>query len=204
MSEANMTRRAAPIAVITEAKRAQEVQRNVLDEPKWDARVQPNEIGVAVKDGIVILTGLGGWLYEEVGAEEAAHRVKGVRAVANDIAVRLPTMAERSDAAIAGAVTRAIEWDAMVPTDKVKLTVSNGWVTLQGAVEWQFEKERPSARRAGSPASAGSPTSSACSPQALTSDLKHRIEAALLGDAQTDARRIQVEVNGSTSRCAGQ
>jgi hypothetical protein len=60
MSEANMTRRAAPIAVITEAKTAQEVQRNVLDEPKWDARVQPNEIGVAVKDGIVILTGLGG------------------------------------------------------------------------------------------------------------------------------------------------
>jgi osmotically-inducible protein OsmY len=139
-----------------------------------------------------------------VGAEEAAHRVKGVRAVANDIAVRLPTMAERSDAAIAGAVTRAIEWDAMVPTDQVKVTVSKGWVTLEGAVEWQFEKE--AAERAARRITGVRGVTNLIRVQPSKpspSDIKQRIEAALLRDAQTDAQRIQIEVNGGTVTLRG-
>jgi len=192
------------MAVMTEAKTDQEIQRNVLDELKWDARVQPNEIGVAVKDGVVTLTGWVDSYTKKWAAEEAAHRVKGVRAVANDIEVRIPTMSERTDADIALAVTRAIEWDAMVPTDKVKVTVSKGWVTLEGAVEWQFEKE--AAERAARRITGVRGVTNLVRVQPSTpspTDIKQRIEAALLRDAETDARRIQVEVSGSTVTLRG-
>ena len=192
------------MAVMTETKTDQEIQRNVLDELKWDARVQPNEIGVAVKDGIVTLTGWVDSYTKKWAAEEAAHRVKGVRAVANDIEVRIPTMAERTDADIAGAVTRAIEWDAMVPTEKVKVTVSKGWVTLEGAVEWQFEKE--AAERAARRITGVRGVTNLIRVQPSTpspTDIKQRIEAALLRDAETDAQRIQVEVNGSNVTLRG-
>jgi len=192
------------MAVMTETKTDQEIQRNVLDELKWDARVQPNEIGVAVKEGIVTLTGWVDSYTKKWAAEEAAHRVKGVRAVANDIEVRIPTMAERTDADIAGAVTRAIEWDAMVPTEKVKVTVSKGWVTLEGAVEWQFEKE--AAERAARRITGVRGVTNLIRVQPSTpspTDIKQRIEAALLRDAETDAQRIQVEVNGSNVTLRG-
>jgi len=113
----------------------------VLDELKWDARLQPNEIGVIVKDGIVTLTGWVDSFLRKWEAEEAAHRVRGVKAVANDIEVRLLLTAERTDADSAAAALHALQWDARVPIDKIQLTVSKGWVTLEGEVVWQFEKE---------------------------------------------------------------
>jgi osmotically-inducible protein OsmY len=192
------------MALMTETKTDQEIQRNVLEELKWDARVQPNEIGVAVKEGVVALTGWVDSYTKKWAAEEAAHRVRGVRAVANDIEVRIPTMSERTDADIALAVTRAIEWDAMVPTDKAKVTVSKGWVTLEGAVEWQFEKE--AAERAARRIIGVRGVTNLIRVQPSTpspTDIKQRIEAALLRDAETDAQRIQVEVNGSTVTLRG-
>src|SRR6267142_3436107 len=88
-----------------------QIQLDVLDELKWDARVQPNEIGVAVKDGIVTLLGWVDSYTKRWAAEEAAHRVRGVKAVANEIEVRLPVSSERNDADIAAAAFRALEWD---------------------------------------------------------------------------------------------
>ena len=192
------------MAVMTEAKTDQEIQRMVLDELKWDARVQPNEIGVAVKDGVVTLTGWVDSYTKKWAAEEAAHRVKGVRAVANDIEVRIPTAAERTDADIALAVTRAIEWDAMVPPDKVRVTVSKGWVTLEGSVEWQFEKE--AAERAARRITGVRGVTNLVRVQPSIpspTDIKQRIEAALLRDAETDAQRIQVEVSGGAVTLRG-
>src|SRR3979411_2328041 len=119
----------------------EQIQRDVLAELKWDGRVQPNEIGVVVKDGIVTLTGWVDSFTKKWAAEEAAVRVRGVKAVANDIEVRLPTSAERTDADIAAAALHALQWDAFIPTDKIKVTVSNGWVTLDGEVEWLFERD---------------------------------------------------------------
>jgi osmotically-inducible protein OsmY len=192
------------MAVMTESKTDQEIQRNVLEELKWDARVQPNEIGVAAKDGVVTLTGWVDSYTKKWAAEEAAHRVKGVRAVANDIEVRIPTAAERTDADIALAVSRAIEWDAMVPTDKVKVTVSKGWVSLEGEVEWQFEKE--AAERAARRITGVRGVTNLIRVQPSKpspTDIKQRIEAALLRDAETDAQRIQVDVSGSTVTLRG-
>ena len=110
-------------------------------ELKWDARVLSNEISVVVKDGVVTLTGWVDSYTKRWAAENAAHHVRGVKAVANDIEVRLPSSAERTDADIAAAAIRALEWDAFVSVDKLEVTVSKGWVTLKGEVEWQYQKQ---------------------------------------------------------------
>jgi hypothetical protein len=90
----------------------EDIQRDVLEELRWDARLQPNEIGVSVKDGVVTLTGWVDSYLKKWAAERAAHRVRGGVAVANDVEVRLPSAVERTDADIAAAVARALEWDA--------------------------------------------------------------------------------------------
>src|SRR3954447_2144359 len=125
----------------TATRTDEQIQHDVLEELKWDARVQPNEIGVAVKNGIVTISGRVDSYVKKWAAEEAALRVRGVRGVANEIEVRLPTAAERSDEDIATAALSALKWDALLPDDAVKVTVSKGWVTLEGEVDWQFEKE---------------------------------------------------------------
>ena len=130
---------AMPVA--TEIRTDAQIQTDVLAELRWEPRVQPNEIGVSVKDGVVTLTGVVDSYSKRWAAEEAAHRVRGVKAVANDIEIRLPSSAERTDTDIAAAAVRALEWDALIPTEKLDVTVSKGWVTLRGEVEWQFQKE---------------------------------------------------------------
>jgi osmotically-inducible protein OsmY len=175
----------------------EEIQRDVLEELKWDARVQPNEIGVAVKDGIVTLSGWVDSYTKRWAAEEAALRVKGVKAVANDIEVRLPGSAERTDVDIAAAAIRALEWDAFVPADKVKVTVSKGWVTLEGEVDWEFEREdaeRVVRRLTGV---RGVTNLIKVKSRPTSTELKKKIEDALIRSAETDAQRIQVEIQGS-------
>src|ERR1700716_687923 len=115
------------IATATVTRTDEQIQRDVLAELKWDARVQPNEIGVVVKDGIVTLIGWVDSYTKRWAAEEAALRVRGVKAVANDIEVKLPISAERTDAEIAAAALHALKWDATIPDDQVKVTVSKGW-----------------------------------------------------------------------------
>ncbi len=177
----------------------EEIQREVLEELKWDAKVQPNEIGVAVKDGVAILTGWVDSYGKKWAAERAAHRVRGVKALANDIEVRLPTSAERTDGDIAAAAVRALEWDAFIPTDKVEVTVSKSWVTLRGEVDWEYQRraaEKAVSRLTGvrgvtnlivvRPRTAPSPE-----------ELKRRIEEALIRSVETDVHGITVEVEGN-------
>jgi osmotically-inducible protein OsmY len=118
----------------------EQIQRDVFAELKWDARVLPNEIGVAVKNGIVTLTGWVDTYSKRWAAENAAHRVRGVVAVVNDIEVKLSSPAERTDPDIAEAAIHALRWDAFIPIEKIKVTVSKGWISLEGEVEWQYQK----------------------------------------------------------------
>jgi osmotically-inducible protein OsmY len=173
------------------------IQQDVLDELKWNAYVRPNEIGVSVKDGIVTLTGWVDSYMKKIAAEEAAHRVPGVKAVANDIEVRLPSSDERTDADLAAAVLNALRWDAAIPSGKIDVTVSKGWVTLKGEVDFGFQKrdaERAVQRLTGVKGVTNLLTvTSRVSP----SELKQQIEKALIRNAQTDASRITVEMEGS-------
>ena len=173
------------------------IQTDVLEELKWDTRVQPNEIGVIVKDGVVTLTGWVDSYLKKMAAEEAAHRVRGVKAVANDIEVRLPGSAERTDADLAKAVITALKWQAAIPAGTLDVTVSQGWVTLKGEVEFGFQKrfaERAVQRLSGVK---GVTNLITVKPRLSPSDLKQQIERALIRNAETDARNITVEVQGS-------
>jgi osmotically-inducible protein OsmY len=172
------------------------IQQDVLQELRWDARLQPNEIGVAVKDGVVTLTGIVDTYIKKQAAGEAAFRVRGVKAMANDTQVRLPGMSERTDTDLARAAQEALRWDPEVPSDGVKVTVSNGWVTLDGEVEYDFQKraaERTVHRLAGV---RGVSNFISVKPRVALGEVKQDIERALLRNARTNARNIQVEVEG--------
>jgi osmotically-inducible protein OsmY len=179
----------------------EEIQKDVLAELKWDAQVQPNEIGVSVKDGVVTLTGWVDSYLKKWAAEDAAHRVGGVKAVANDIEVKL--FSERTDTDIAKAAVHALQWDASVPADKIQVTVSKGWVTLKGEVNWNFEKqdaERVVRRLTGVKGVSNLIT---LKPSTTPSELKKRIEDALVRNAKVDANKITVEVQGSKAILKG-
>src|SRR5438270_8635576 len=107
------------MATATLIRTDEELQKEVLAELKWDAQLQPNEIGVSVKDGVVTLTGYVDSYLKKWAAEDAAHRVRGVKAVANDIEVRLSPSSERTDTDIAAAAVRALEWDAFLDVDEI-------------------------------------------------------------------------------------
>ncbi len=173
-----------------------DIQRDVMEELKWEPRLQPNEIGVAVKDGVVTLTGYVDSYAKKLAAEQAALRVHGVKAVANDIHVRLPGMSERTDTDLARAAREALQWNVLVPSDQVKVTVSNGWITLEGEVEYTYQKTE--AERAVRHLSGVKGVSNLITikPRVSPTTLKQDIERALTRHAETDARNIQVEVEG--------
>lgn len=183
----------------TTARGDEQVQQDIFEELKWDARVQPNEVGVTVKNGIVTLTGWVDSYTKKWVAERASHRVRGVVAVANDIEVRLPSASERTDADVASSAMRALEWDALVPTERVEMTVSKGWITLKGEVEWEYQKreaERAIRRLSGV---RGITNLVMVRPRVMpgSSEVRRRIETALVRSAETDANRIQIDVDGA-------
>jgi osmotically-inducible protein OsmY len=186
------------MSTATATRTDEQIQREILEELKWDARVQPNEIGVVVKDGVATLTGRVESFVKRWAAEEAAHRVRGVKAVANEIEVRLPGSAERTDADIAAAATRALEWDAAVPIDKIDVTVAQGVVTLRGEVEWQYQREdaERAVRRLTGVRGVINLINVRPHVQPSPAELKRRIEEALVRNAETDAQAITVEVEG--------
>jgi osmotically-inducible protein OsmY len=127
-------------------------------------------------------------------AEEATHRVRGVKAVANEIEVRLSKSSERNDSDIAAAAVRALEWDALVSVDELDVTVANGWVTLRGEVEWQYQKqdaEQVVRRLSGVKGVTNLITIRSRVPP---SEVKKKIEQALVRNAEVDANGITVEI----------
>ena len=124
-----------------------QLQRDVLDELKWEPSVDAAHIGVSVKDGIVTLSGHVSSYAEKYAAERAAKRVYGVKAVANELDVKLPGSSRRTDEDIAAAAVSALRSNLAVPADKIKVTVSKGWVKLEGEVEWQYPEDGRRGRR---------------------------------------------------------
>lgn len=184
-----------------------QIRQDVLDELDWDTRVThvyPNEIVVTVKDGIVTLTGRVDSYSKRWAAQEAALRVLGVKAVANDLEVRLHPASERTDSDLAHAVVDALTWDTEIPIDKVHLTVSNGWVTITGQVEVYFQREaveRTIRHLAGVRGVSNGLTVRQFGP--APTDVKQRIERALVRNAETDAAQITVEIHGHTAILKG-
>lgn len=183
----------------------EQLQRDVLAELKWDARVQPNEIGVSAKDGVVTLTGWVDTYVKKWAAEEAAYRVRGVKAIANDIEVRLPTSAERTDPDLAAAASRALEWDALVPSQNIHVTVTKGWVTLTGEVEWEYQRRAAerAVRRLSGVRGVSNQISLRPRMRVDLAEARRRIEEALVRTVDAPGERLTVTIEGDKVILAG-
>lgn len=122
-------------------KNDSKIQKDVMDELKWEPLLNPCEIGVSVKNGIVTLSGEVDSYVKKIAAESATKRVLGVKAVAEDIQVILSPSLKKTDADIAAAVLNALKWNSVVQEDKIKIKVEDGIVKLEGEVEWEFQRK---------------------------------------------------------------
>jgi len=173
-----------------------DLQGDVLDELKWEPSVNAAHIGVSVKEGIVTLSGHVPSYMEKYAAERAAKRVHGVKAVANEIDVKLPGASQRTDEDIAAACVSALKAHIGVPHDKIKVTVSKGWVTLEGEVEWQYQRLAAEAAVRNLGGVVGLSNLTTIKPRVSPTELKSKIEDAFKRSAAVDASRITVEVEG--------
>jgi osmotically-inducible protein OsmY len=179
------------------------VQEDVIRELDWEPAVHSSEIGVGVKDGIVTLSGVVGSHAAKRAAERAAARVRGVRAVASELGVKPAGPAERSDADIAWAAANALAWNALVPEDRITVSVTNGWVILEGAVERRFQKMAAEDAVGDLAGVVGVTNLIAIRPAIPPQELKEEIEDALRRCADLNAKRIVVEVDGDCVRLWG-
>ena len=171
-----------------------EIKEQVLRELKWDSRIGWAQIGVAVTDGLVVLSGEVNTYAKKLAAQQAAHRVAGVLDVGNEIEVRPAGTFVRTDSQIARAVRHTLEWNVLVPDECITSTVSDGWVTLEGNVTlW---REREDAERAVLQLAGviGVINKIAVSPQHIDTDkLREEIEIALDRRAEREAERLRIE-----------
>lgn len=179
------------------------IQNDVSEELKWDPSLEDDDIAVSVRDGVVTLAGYVKSYLDKWHAERAASRVKGVKAIANDLEVRLPSTSTRTDPDIARAAVDALKWNISVPDDRIKVKVERGWVTLEGDVDWYYQRE--SAERAVRYLTGVQGVSNLIVVKAKTaaSDVKQKIKEALSRGAQFDADRITVEVSGNKAILRG-
>ncbi len=173
-----------------------DVKRDVEDELKYDAGVDATNIAVSVENGVVTLTGFGRSYSEKLQAEADAKRVTGVMAVANDIEVRLAAGDSRPDPDIARDIVAQIKWELPVSYEKIKAVVKSGWVTLEGQVEWNYQ--RAMAERAARRVKGVFAVSNLIklAPRVSPTEVRSKIESALRRSAQLDADRITVEASG--------
>jgi osmotically-inducible protein OsmY len=174
-----------------------EIREAVLRELEWEPQVNSTEIGVAVKAGIVTLTGAVDSYAKKYHAEQAAKRVAGVKAIVNELEVKLPFSSERDDEEIAKSALWALEFNDLVPDDRLKVTVSNGWIILEGEVDWGYQREAAEAAVRHLPGVKGVTNRISVKPRVLPMEIKARIEEALRRTIEQDAQRIRVEAEGS-------
>jgi osmotically-inducible protein OsmY len=173
-----------------------------MTELKWEPTIHAAEIGVAVKDGVVTLSGDVDTYSMKWAAERTVRRVSGVKGLAEGIKVRLPDPYKRSDEDVAGVATNVLNWNVWVPRDRVKVIVQNGWVTLSGDVDWFYQKERAEdavRHMIGVRGVTDSITIKPPVPTVKAFEVKNGIEDALKRNARLlrDADKIRVEISGS-------
>ena len=174
-----------------------EIERDVRDELKWDPDLNADDIAVSVKNGVVTLAGFVPSYADKFEAEAAAKRVAGVHAVANDLEVRLPAIDERPDPDIARDAVAALKAELPISHDRIKVIVKDGWMTLEGAVEWQYQKTTAENVVRRVKGVKGVTNVIAVKPKMEPSELKRKIMEAFKRNAEVDANRITVEASGS-------
>lgn len=169
-----------------------DLKQHVQSALDWEPSLDASDIGVAVDEAVVTLRGNVRSYAEKVVAERVALRVFGVKGVANDLSVHLPNLFERTDTELAQAAVAALKWNTMIPADRTTVTVTNGWLTLHGTLDWQYQKDAAARAIRDLPGVKGVTNSIAVQPRVKAGDVRDKIEAAFKRSAEIDARRVNV------------
>ena len=172
------------------------LRQDVERELGWEPIIRSAEIGVAVKEGVVMLSGVVESYPAKRAAERAAARVRGVKAVSSQLEVRPEGLAERSDPGIAWAAANVLAWNTLVPADRIRVEVSQGWITLEGFVDWRFQRTAAEDAVADLAGVVGVSNLISVAPSVPPEEIRGEIEATLQRSAEVDARRIIVETHG--------
>ena len=179
------------------------LQEDVAEELAFDPSVDNGNIGVAAKDGVVTLTGKVPTFADKVAAEKAAKRVSGVKAIAQDIEVELPAFHKRDDAEIAAAALNVLAWEVTVPKDAVTVRVEQGWLTLEGRVNWEFVRRNADRAVRHLLGVVGVTNLITVTPQVAVADVTAKIRKTFERSAEIDAQRVTAETHGSTVTLRG-
>ncbi|MGA2393478.1 MAG: BON domain-containing protein [Candidatus Lustribacter sp.] len=180
-----------------------ELQEDVTEELAFDPSLDSTKIGVAAKDGVVTLTGTVASYPEKAAAERAAKRVAGVHGIAEELKIEMPASDQRSDADIAQAALRALQWDVTVPRNRVTVRVEGGWLTLEGELNWPFQRD--AAKRAVEHlwGVRGVTNAIGLRTMVFSGDVKEKIRSAFERAAEIDANKLEVEIHNSTVTLRG-
>ena len=180
-----------------------DIKRDVEAELRWNPDIDATDIAVAVKNGVVTLSGFVRSYAQKFEAEQTAKRVNGVAAVANDIEVRLPVFNQRPDPEIARDAVEEIQKNLPYSSDHIRVVVRDGWVTLEGSVEWNYQRERAEQVVRRVRGVKGVTNLMALQPRVPPVEVKHKIEEAFRRSAELDANRVTVETEGGTVTLRG-
>src|SRR6195256_5715876 len=173
-----------------------EIERDVKEELQWDPDLDATDIAVSVKKGVITITGFVKSYTDKYEAEAAAKRVAGVTGVANDLEVRMPSVDERPDPDIARDAVSALKSQLPISSENMKVIVKNGWVTLEGEAEWQYQRQTAEIAVRRIKGVKGVSNTILLKPRAEPTEVKRKIQEALRRSAEVDANRIEVEARG--------
>lgn len=174
-----------------------EIQKDVIDQLKWEPFLNAAEIGVSVKNSIVTLSGQVDTYSKKVLAEKAAKKVSGVKAIAEDIQVGLTPAYKKSDSEIAEAVVNALKWHTMIPDDRIKVSVEEGTVKIEGEVEWEYQRNQAKTAVENLMGVRFVTNLVLVKPKITPYELQQKITASFQRSANIDAARVTAEVTGS-------
>jgi osmotically-inducible protein OsmY len=180
-----------------------DIKQDLESELKWDPDVNATDVGVTVKNGVVSLTGFVPYYMDKYEAEKAAKRIRGVAAIANDIEVRPPSDYQKTDPELARAAIDAIAIELPSSHDKVKVLAKDGWITLEGEAEWQYQRSRAEAAAHKLRGVKGVINRMTLKPRVVATEIKSKIEDAFKRSAEVDAQHVSVVANGGEVTLAG-
>lgn len=179
------------------------LRKAILEELEFQPHIDAAAIGVAIENGVVCLTGHVNTYAQKIAAERAVKRVKGVKAIAEEIKVRRASETDLGDESIASRCMDVLRWNSAIPQDCMQIKVQQGWVTLEGRVDWQYQKEAAESAIRKLAGVAGINNMLVVRPKANPDDIKERIEAAIARNAELDACKVRVTVEGKTVKLEG-
>lgn len=179
-------------------KTDQQLKKDVIAELEWDPAINAAHVGVAVKDGVVTLTGHLDTYAEKYAIERAVLRVRSVRGIAVELDVKLDPNHRRSDSEIAAAAESALKWHSLIPSDRIRVQVEKGWVTLLGEVNWDYQRRETEKAVRTLTGVVGVSNAIGLKTAAAPADVAKRIRDAMVRHAENESRQLEVSVEGDT------